>query len=166
MIEAGEIHKFLPHRYPFLLVDRIAEIEPGRRAVGIKNVSVNEPYFQGHFPGHPVMPGVLVLEAMAQVCAFAVLHSPEATGKLAYLVGVDKARFRRPVVPGDQLRLEAVMMRVRTNFGRASCSAFVGDKLVADAEMTFAVVDGARGEPGEVAPARSAGEEPDEREVP
>ncbi|MGE5588926.1 MAG: 3-hydroxyacyl-ACP dehydratase FabZ, partial [Clostridia bacterium] len=120
--------------------------EQGKRAVGIKNVTINEPFFQGHFPGNPVMPGVLILEAMAQVVAFAALGvGSGAPGKVPYLVGVDRARFRRPVVPGDQLRLETELVRVRDGFGRAACSAFVDDKLVADAEMTFALVEVVRG---------------------
>lgn len=146
MIGAAEIQRVLPHRYPFLLVDRIIEAEPGRRAVGLKNVTINEPFFQGHFPGNPVMPGVLILEAMAQVCAFTALESPEGQGKLAYLAAVDRARFRRPVVPGDQLRIEVELIRTRGNVGRVACSAFVGERLVADAELTFAFVDAQQGE--------------------
>ncbi|MDK2931212.1 MAG: 3-hydroxyacyl-[acyl-carrier-protein] dehydratase [Bacillota bacterium] len=144
MIDSIGIQEVLPHRYPFLLVDRITEFEHGKRAVGIKNVTINEPFFQGHFPGNPVMPGVLILEAMAQVVAFAALGPGSARGKVPYLVGVDRARFRRPVVPGDQLRLETELVRVRGDFGRVACSAFVDGKLVADAEMTFALVDVAR----------------------
>ena len=144
MIGAEEIQKVLPHRYPFLLVDRIIEAEPGKRIVGIKNVSCNEPFFQGHFPGNPIMPGVLVVEAMAQVGAYAALNYPEMEDKIAYLAAVDRARFRHPVVPGDTLRIEAELIRIRGNLGRLRCSAHVEGKLVADAELTFALVD--RGE--------------------
>jgi 3-hydroxyacyl-[acyl-carrier-protein] dehydratase len=136
-----EIQKVLPHRHPFLLVDRIVEIEPGKRVVGIKNVSCNEPFFQGHFPGNPIMPGVLIIESMAQVGAYAALDHPEAQGKIALLARVDNARFRHPVVPGDTLRIEVELIRVRGNLGRLGCSAYVEGKLVADAEMTFALVD-------------------------
>ncbi|MGE5593724.1 MAG: 3-hydroxyacyl-ACP dehydratase FabZ [Betaproteobacteria bacterium] len=145
MIDSVGIQAVLPHRYPFLLVDRITELEQGKRAVGVKNVTIGEPFFQGHFPGNPVMPGVLILEAMAQVVAFAALGIEGARGKIPYLVAVDKARFHRPVVPGDQLRLETELVRVRRDSGRAACSAFVDGKLVADAEMTFALVDAPAG---------------------
>lgn len=148
MIEAAEIQRVLPHRYPFLLVDRIIEVEPGRRAVGLKCVTINEPFFQGHFPGNPVMPGVLILEAMAQVCAFVALEAPEGRGRLALLAAVDRARFRRPVVPGDQLRIEVELIRTRGNIGRVVCSASVGERPVADAELTFALVDTQQGEAG------------------
>ncbi|MGE5572220.1 MAG: 3-hydroxyacyl-ACP dehydratase FabZ [Bacteroidota bacterium] len=147
MIDVVGIQRVLPHRYPFLLVDRIIEVEEGKRAVGIKNVTANEPFFQGHFPGNPVMPGVLILEAMAQVVAFAALGPGSARGKVPYLVAVDRARFRRPVAPGDQLRMETEIVRVRGDFGRTACSAFVDGMLVADAEMTFALVDAAQGNP-------------------
>lgn len=145
MIEASDIQRVLPHRYPFLLVDRIVEVEQGRRAVGLKNVTINEPFFQGHFPGNPVMPGVLIIEAMAQVCAFVALEPSRGEGKLALLAAVDRARFRRPVVPGDQLRMEVELVRAKGNLGRVTCSAFVGEKLVADAELTFAIVDALQG---------------------
>ncbi|WP_347489296.1 3-hydroxyacyl-ACP dehydratase FabZ [Desulfoscipio sp. XC116] len=136
-----EIMEILPHRYPFLLVDRIDELVPGVRAVGIKNVTVNEQYFQGHFPGHPVMPGMLIIEAMAQVGAVAVLSTPEFTGKLALFAGIDKARFRRQVVPGDVLRLEVELLRVRGSLGKGKGTARVGDEAVAEAELLFALVD-------------------------
>ncbi len=155
MIGASEIQRVLPHRYPFLLVDRILEVDPGRRAVGLKNVTVNEPFFQGHFPGNPVMPGVLILETMAQVCAFAALGAAEGRGRYAYLAAVDRARFRRPVTPGDQLRLEAEIIRLRGNLGKVSCSAFAEEKLVADAEMTFALVE-PQGEPDQALQSRAS----------
>ncbi len=141
MIGAEEIQKVLPHRYPFLLVDRIIEIERGKRIVGIKNVSSNEPCFQGHFPDNPVMPGVLIVEAMAQVGAYAALDYPEIGDKTPYLAAIDRARFRHPVVPGDRMRIEVELIRMRGNIGRLGCMAYVEDKLVADAELTFALVD-------------------------
>jgi 3-hydroxyacyl-[acyl-carrier-protein] dehydratase len=141
MIGTEEIQKVLPHRYPFLLVDRIIEVEHGKRIVGIKNVSCNEPFFQGHFPGNPVMPGVLIIEAMAQVGAYAALNYPEVGDKIAYLAAVDRARFRHPVVPGDTLRIEVELIRMRGSLGKLGCSAYVEGKLVADAELTFALVD-------------------------
>ena len=139
-----EIMKFLPHRYPFLLVDRIVEIDPPNRIVGIKNVTINEEFFQGHFPGAPVMPGVLILEAMAQVAG--VLYSremPEAdrSKKLLYFTGIENAKFRRPVVPGDQLRLEMEFLNRRNNFGKFSGRALVDGKLVAEALILFALAN-------------------------
>ncbi len=140
-MDINRIMEVLPHRYPFLLVDRIEEMVPGVRAVGVKNVTINEPFFQGHFPGHPVMPGVLIIEAMAQVGAVAVLSTPDFAGKLALFAGIDKARFRRQVLPGDVLRLEAELVRMRGNLGKSKATAHVGNDLVAEAELLFAVVD-------------------------
>ncbi|PZN07759.1 MAG: 3-hydroxyacyl-[acyl-carrier-protein] dehydratase FabZ [Bacillota bacterium] len=134
-----EILQILPHRYPFLLVDRILELEPGRRAVGIKCVSANEPFFQGHFPGRPIMPGVLILEAMAQVGAVAVLSVPENRGKLALFAGADRVRWRRPVVPGDRLQLEVEIIAVRGPVGKGSARATVEGELAAEAELSFAL---------------------------
>lgn len=139
MLTQDELQKILPHRYPFLLVDRIEEMEPGQRVVGIKNVSVNEPYFQGHFPGKPVMPGVLIIEAMAQVGAAAILSLPEFQGKIALFAGIDKARFRRQVVPGDQLRIEVNVLKLRGTVGKSKAEAFVGEHLVAEAELMFGI---------------------------
>jgi 3-hydroxyacyl-[acyl-carrier-protein] dehydratase len=142
MLDINEIMGILPHRFPFLMVDRILEMEPGKRIVGIKNVTINEPFFQGHFPGHPVMPGVLIIEAMAQVAGIlAYLSSDdEIRKKVSYFMSIDNARFRKPVVPGDQLRFEMLTTMNRRGIWGFSGKAFVQDKLVADAELkaTFA----------------------------
>jgi len=136
-----QILKILPHRFPFLLVDRILEVEPGKRVVGIKNVSVNEPQFTGHFPERPVMPGVLMLEAMAQVSAIILLHYEQHQGKLAVLTGVDEVRFRRIVEPGDQLVMTSELIKVRGAFGRVKAECRVKDQLVAEGELMFSLVD-------------------------
>ena len=128
MYDINEIMAVLPHRYPFLLIDRVEEVIPGEKVVAIKNVTINEPFFQGHFPGHPVMPGVLIVEAMAQAGAFAVLSQEEFKGKLAFLGAVDKANFRRQVVPGDELRLEVEIIKLKRNAGIGKGTAYVGDK--------------------------------------
>ena len=141
MLDAKQILDLLPHRYPFIMVDRVLEIEPGRRVVAIKNVSVNEPYFQGHFPGHPVMPGVLILEALAQAGAVALLAAPEHRGKLGLFAGLEGVRFRRQVVPGDQLRLEVEITRLRGSIGRGNGKAYVGGELVAEGELLFALTE-------------------------
>ena len=140
LLSAREIQDIIPHRYPFLLVDRIVELEAGKRAVGIKNVSINEPFFQGHFPGYPVMPGVLIMEAMAQVGAIALLKLPENAGKLGVFAGIDKARFRQQVRPGDQLRLEVEILDCKSSIGKAQGRALVGDKVVAEGEILFALI--------------------------
>ncbi|MBI3015883.1 MAG: 3-hydroxyacyl-ACP dehydratase FabZ [Candidatus Tectomicrobia bacterium] len=140
MTDFREAIRALPHRYPFLLVDRILEIEGDKRIVGLKNVTINEPFFQGHFPGHPIMPGVLILEAMAQVAGVLALQVMDQKGSLAYFVGIDKARFRKPVLPGDQLRLELEVLKRRGPFWRFQGRALVEDRLVCEAELEAMVV--------------------------
>ena len=130
----------IPHRYPFLLVDRILEVEEGHRAVAIKNVTINEPFFAGHFPGRPIMPGVLIVEALAQVGAVAALSHPDNRGKLGLFAGIDGLRFRRQVVPGDQLRLEVTMERLRGPVGKARALATVDGEVAAEGLLTFALV--------------------------
>ncbi len=141
MLDITEIQKILPHRYPFLLADRILELEPNKRVVGIKNVTANEPFFQGHFPGNPIMPGVLVLEAMAQIGGVAFLCNPANAGKMLYLAGVDNARFRKPIVPGDQIRFETEVVFVRTKIGKIAGKAFVDGKLAVEAELICGIVE-------------------------
>ncbi len=143
MFDPKEIQEILPHRYPFLLVDRILELDLGKRVVGIKNVTINEPFFAGHFPGHPIMPGVLILEAMAQVGGFLLMSSLDARGekKLLYFTGIDNARFRRPVVPGDQIRFELKILQRRLQVCRMQGEAYVDGKLVAAAELSSVLVD-------------------------
>ena len=134
----AEIRELIPHRYPFLLVDRIEELEPGVRAVGIKNVSQNEPFFQGHFPDYPVMPGVLIIEALAQVGAVGVMAGGEHRDKLALFAGIDGVRFRRQVLPGDVLTMEVEIGRLKGRAGRGTGRATVGDERVCEAELMFA----------------------------
>lgn len=136
---AKEIMDIIPHRYPFLLIDTIEELEPGVRAVGKKCVSMNEPFFQGHFPGNPVMPGVLIIEALAQVGAVAILSQPEWKGKTAYFAGIDKAKFRNKVLPGDVLTLEMSIIKVKGPVGVGNAVAKVNGKVAASAELTFAI---------------------------
>jgi 3-hydroxyacyl-[acyl-carrier-protein] dehydratase len=148
-MDIGRIMKILPHRYPMLLVDRILEVVPQERIVGLKNVTINEQFFQGHFPGHPVMPGVLILESMAQVAgilAFAGEGSAEEVeknmeDKVIYFMSIDKVKFRRPVVPGDQLRQEVVQTRRRGSVAIYEGKAYVGEDLVAEAQMKAILVD-------------------------
>jgi len=137
-----EIRATLPHRYPFLLVDRIHELEAGLRIVGINNVTINEPFFQGHFPQRPIMPGVLILEAMAQVGGVLAFKSVVMTGRpVVYLTGVDHAKFRKPVVPGDQLRFEVDVLKKRPPFWKMQARAYVESDLVCEAEMTAMVTE-------------------------
>jgi 3-hydroxyacyl-[acyl-carrier-protein] dehydratase len=133
--DIGRIMQLIPHRYPFLLIDRVVQMQADKGAVGIKNVGINEPYFQGHFPGSPVMPGVLIVEAMAQTAAVLVVHTlgPAWEGKLVYFMSIDNCRFRRPVYPGDQLRIEVVKERSRGPVWKFQGTAKVDDKLVAQA---------------------------------
>lgn len=141
MIEADQIEAIIPHRYPFLLVDRIVEIENGRRGVGIKNVTANEWFFEGHFPGRRVMPGVLIVEAMAQVAAVTLLRGLDAGGKIPLFGGIEQMRFRRPVVPGDQLRLEFTLEKLRGPVGKGSVRATVDGQLAAEGTISFALAD-------------------------
>jgi 3-hydroxyacyl-[acyl-carrier-protein] dehydratase len=138
---AAEIRELIPHRYPFLLVDRVDELEPGVRAVGIKNVTQNEPFFEGHFPEYPVMPGVLIVEAMAQVGAVGVMAVAEYKQKLALFAGIDGVRFRRQVVPGDVLRMEVEISRLKGQIGRGKGRATVNGERVCEADMMFAFAD-------------------------
>lgn len=139
VLNINEIMEIIPHRYPFLLVDSIEELESGVRAVGKKCVTMNEPFFQGHFPGNPVMPGVLIIEALAQVGAVAMLSLPEMKGKTAYFAGIDKAKFKQKVMPGDVLMLETQIIKTKGPIGVGSAVATVNGKKVASAELTFAI---------------------------
>lgn len=143
MIDSRQIQEMLPHRYPFLLIDKILEIEPGKRAVGLKNVTINEAFFQGHFPGQPIMPGVLVIEAMAQVGGVLLMRTlnVSAEKKLLYLAGIDRAKFRRPVLPGDQVRFEVELIQLRSRTCRMRAIALVEGKLAVEAELSCMVVD-------------------------
>ena len=142
-LDSTEIQAILPHRYPFLLVDRIEELEVGKRVIGIKNVTVNEPFFQGHFPGRPIMPGVLIIEAMAQVGGVLAFKSANQGGaKLVYFMGIDKAKFRKPVLPGDRLRFVVDILKARHPYWKMRGEAYVEDSLVCEAELMAMVTDG------------------------
>ena len=138
-LEAADIMRIIPHRYPFLLIDRVLELEPGKRVVAVKNVTANEPQFTGHFPERPIMPGVLMVEALAQAGAVAVLSLPEYRGKLALFAAIDDCRFRRTVLPGDQLVLTVELEKLRGQFGRARAVASVGGKVAVEATISFVI---------------------------
>ncbi|UTE77542.1 3-hydroxyacyl-ACP dehydratase FabZ [Rossellomorea sp. KS-H15a] len=141
MLDINEIKEIIPHRYPFLLVDRILEVEEGKKAIGIKNVTANEEFFNGHFPDYPVMPGVLIVEALAQVGAVAMLKVEDNRGRLAFFTGIDKCRFKRQVKPGDQLRLEVEMIRFKGPIGKGKGVATVEGEVACELEMMFALGD-------------------------
>jgi 3-hydroxyacyl-[acyl-carrier-protein] dehydratase len=141
MLNIQQIQEIIPHRYPFLLIDRILEVEAGVRAVGLKNVTMNEPFFEGHFPGFPVMPGVLIVEALAQVGSVAMLMLEANRGKLGFFAGIDEFRFRGQVFPGDTLILEVQITRLKGSIGKGSAVAKVGDRIVAEGGLMFALSD-------------------------
>ena len=138
-MDIQEIKETIPHRYPFLLVDKVTEVEEGKRVVGYKNVTINEPFFQGHFPDYPVMPGVLIIEALAQVGAVAMLGMEENKGKIGFLAGVDKCRFKRQVLPGDQLKLEVEITRIKGPIGKGKGTATVNGEVACQAEIMFSI---------------------------
>ena len=140
-LDIRQIMRLLPHRYPFLMIDRIVELQGDKKAIGVKNVSINEPFFQGHYPGEPIMPGVMILEAMAQLSGVLLSSRLEHTGKVAVLLSMDRVKMRRPVRPGDQLVIEAEALHVRSRTGHCKCRAMVGDELAAEAEIKFMLVD-------------------------
>lgn len=142
MLDTMAIQKLIPHRYPFLLVDRILEVEAGKRIVGIKNVTNNEPFFQGHFPGRPVMPGVLIVEALAQAAGVLFFYSnPELVGRAFFFTGIDGVRFRRPIMPGDTVKLEIVLLAVKRGFFKMKATATVDGALAVDGELSAMVMD-------------------------
>ena len=141
MLDNMDIQKILPHRYPFLLVDRITELDEGKSIKGYKNVTINEPFFQGHFPNNPIMPGVLICEALAQVGAVLLLSLPENRGKLGVFTGINNFKFRRQVVPGDKLELEAELLQYRHGMGKANVKATVDGQVAAMGEISFAVIE-------------------------
>ncbi len=141
MLDITQIKEIIPHRYPFLLIDQILEVEEGKRAIGLKNVTANEEFFNGHFPEYPVMPGVLIVEALAQVGAVAMLIKEDNRGRLAFFAGIDNCRFKKQVKPGDQLRLEVEISRLRGPIGKGKGIATVNGEVVCETELTFALGD-------------------------
>lgn len=139
ILDSVAIQEIIPHRFPFLLVERVVELEAGKRAVGLKNVSIGEPYFQGHFPGYPVMPGVLIVEAIAQVGAIAMLSLDEYKGRIAFFAGIDNVRFKRQVKPGDVLRLEVELGQIRRNIGTGTGTATVNGEIACKGDFMFAI---------------------------
>ena len=142
-VDINRIMEMIPHRYPMLMIDQVTEMVPDKSAIGIKNVSINEPQFQGHFPNHPIMPGVMLVESMAQTAAVLVVHTlgPEAEGKLVYFMSIEKARFRKLVTPGDQLLVEVRKKQARKSVWKFECNAKVNDEIVSDATITAMIVD-------------------------
>jgi len=141
VMDINEVMQVLPHRYPFIMLDRVVDFEGETKCTGVKNITINEPYFQGHFPGHPVMPGVLQLEAMAQVSSILLLRKPEYQGKIGYFMSADKVKWRKPVLPGDTLFIEAEILKVRRSIGFAACRCIVNGEVVSSAELKFAIID-------------------------
>ena len=147
VLDFDALKKAIPHRYPFLLIDKVTITEPDKAATGIKSVSGNEPFFQGHFPEHAIMPGVLSVEALEQVACALFLYKPEAKNKLAFFMGMEEIKFRKPVLPGDRMELKVEILQMRSKFGKAKCEAYVEGQLVTEAVFSFAIVDkeGAQG---------------------
>lgn len=141
MIENKEIREFIPHRYPFLLVDRVLDVEDNKKAIGIKNVTANEPFFEGHFPGNPIMPGVLIVEAMAQLAGIIVMHGEENREKLGLFTGINKCKFKKVVRPGDQLRLEVEIISSKMNLVKVKGKATVDGDTAAEADISFMLID-------------------------
>jgi beta-hydroxyacyl-ACP dehydratase FabZ len=140
-MDVREIQRIMPHRYPMLLVDRVLEMDGDQRALGLKNVTINEPFFEGHYPGTPIMPGVMIVEAMAQLGGLLMSRKLEHTGKIAILLSLDQVKLRHPVTPGDQLLLEAISVRAGTRTAALTCKAYVGTKIAAEANIKFMMVD-------------------------
>lgn len=141
VMDNTEVQMVLPHRYPFLMVDRIVGFEREMHCTGVKQITINEPYFQGHFPGHPVMPGVLQIEAMAQVSSIILLRQPENQGKIGYFMSADKVKFRKPVMPGDTLFIESEILKIRRNIGYSRCRCVVNDEVASEGELKFALIE-------------------------